>query len=76
MLPFGYCVASTFIAILHVPLEGNMHEDMLAEDPEPVIQDMLTRGGEVVDRELEALVYDIHELQQRFRCRKGLAKGD
>lgn len=72
MLPFGYAVASTFISILHVPLEGNnMHEDMINGDMEAMVQDMLTRGGETVDKELEALINDIHELQQRFRCRRG-----
>lgn len=66
LLPFGYSVASTFIPMLHVPLEADFSTDII--ETEEAFREMLSRGGETVDRELAALVNDIYQLEKRINA--------
>lgn len=66
LLPFGYSVASTFISLLHVPLDGSFTPEIIEGDE--AFAEMLRRGGEPVDRELAALIHDMYQLKKRFEC--------
>lgn len=58
MVPFGYCVAAGFLAILHDP-------DATA-DIDTFPEKLLLRGGAAVDRELAAQLHDWHQLQKKL----------
>lgn len=61
LLPFGYSIAATFIGFLHEPMTESI-ADM--EDSDENCQALLRRGGDVVDRELAGLIYDICQLRK------------
>lgn len=58
-LPFGYSIASSFVAMCLEPIGDVMDLDLNSTD---LANNMLTLGGEVVDRELRALVCDMYSL--------------
>lgn len=64
-MPFGFAIAASFLCMLFEPLEelpfnGN---EVSIEDQ---IKDAYERGGERVDKELCALVYDIYTLSKKW----------
>lgn len=65
-LPFGLSIAASFINILHVPVEDSWSPEQNEADE---IDDAYNRGGEVVDRELRALVEDTYKFYQKFNLK-------
>ena len=61
-LPYGLGVASAFLMTLYDPKKITTEELLLGvETVEETMLDLNTRGGEIVDKELAALVYDLYQ---------------
>lgn len=56
-------MASVFIPLLHVPLEEGIAG---IKDTDEVLQQLLDRGGEAVNKELVGLIWDMYELRKTF----------
>lgn len=63
-LPFGLSIAASFVMLLHVPVEDGWSPDDINEAED--IDDAYNRGGEVVDRELRALVVDTYNFYKKL----------
>uniref|UniRef100_A0A182NDU1 CHK domain-containing protein n=1 Tax=Anopheles dirus TaxID=7168 RepID=A0A182NDU1_9DIPT len=61
---YGFNIASSFLMILHEPMEISFTDNILTE--EESIADAWTRGGETLNRELAALVYEMYRLHERY----------
>jgi hypothetical protein len=62
----GFCIASSFLNILHEPSEDTF-EEILAENAlETQVRDAETRGGESVNRELRGMIYELYCLHEKF----------
>lgn len=57
-MPYGFCVAGFFLQRLHFPTTTATEELQQYEDD--AVKDEYERGGETVNRDLRALVKDIH----------------
>lgn len=61
---FGFEIASSFLPILHEPMEHVFaNVEMALED---TLADAMRRGGAALDKELAAMVYEMYRLHQRF----------
>ncbi|XP_050069954.1 uncharacterized protein LOC126558059 [Anopheles maculipalpis] len=61
---YGFNIASSFLMILHEPMEISFTENILTE--EESVADAWTRGGEPLNRELAAMVYEMYQLHQKY----------
>lgn len=64
-LAYGIAIASSFLPFIHSPIAIKM-EDFASIKLEDDVKWSYEHGGEVVDRELRALVTEMYELQHRF----------
>jgi hypothetical protein len=62
---FGFSIASSFLNLLHVPLEMSF-EEMANTTLDLMIKDAYTRGGESVNKELRGMIYEIYKLHEKF----------
>lgn len=58
-MPYGFSIASSFIAVCLEPVQDVMGR---AFDPNEFEERILNQGGELVNRELRALVCDMYRL--------------
>ncbi|XP_055377791.1 uncharacterized protein LOC129609708 [Condylostylus longicornis] len=67
-LPYSLGIASSFLATLYEPHALESTEEFLnqAKNEEQIIKDTTTRGGETVDKELAALVYELYDFSQKL----------
>lgn len=63
--PFGLSISSSFLLFLHAP-DLMTFEEFATIDLVDDVKNSYERGGELIDRELRALVVEMYELQQRF----------
>ncbi|XP_053679374.1 uncharacterized protein LOC128730355 [Anopheles nili] len=61
---YGFNVASSFLMILHEPMEISFMENGFTE--EEATLDAWQRGGEPLNRELAAMVYEMYRLHERY----------
>jgi hypothetical protein len=65
---FGFSIASSFLNLLHVPLEMSF-EEMANTTLDHMINDAYTRGGESVNKELRGMIYEIYKLHEKFNLK-------
>lgn len=58
-LPFAYSIASSFVALCLEPIADVMSSDLNSTD---LANNLMILGGELVNRELRALVCDMYAL--------------
>ncbi|XP_049285249.1 uncharacterized protein LOC125764729 [Anopheles funestus] len=61
---YGFNIASSFLMILHEPMEISFTENIFTE--EESVADAWSRGGEPLNRELAAMVYEMYQLHQKY----------
>uniref|UniRef100_A0A182K3G4 CHK domain-containing protein n=1 Tax=Anopheles christyi TaxID=43041 RepID=A0A182K3G4_9DIPT len=61
---YGFNIASSFLMILHEPMEISFTENIFTE--EEAVADAWKRGGEPLDRELAAMVYEMYRLHSHY----------
>ncbi|XP_308058.5 uncharacterized protein LOC1269421 [Anopheles gambiae] len=61
---YGFNIASAFLMILHEPMEISFTENIFTE--EESVADAWKRGGEPLDRELAAMVYEMYRLHSQY----------
>uniref|UniRef100_A0AAG5CPZ4 CHK kinase-like domain-containing protein n=1 Tax=Anopheles atroparvus TaxID=41427 RepID=A0AAG5CPZ4_ANOAO len=60
---YGFNIASSFLMILHEPMEISFTENLFTE--EESIADAWKRGGEPLNRELAAMIYEMYQLHTK-----------
>jgi len=67
-LPYSLGIASSFLASLYEPIEEQYSEDFLNREctPESILEDVYTRGGELLDKELASLIYELYDFSQKL----------
>jgi len=67
-LPYSLGIASSFLASLYEPTIMESTEDFLNRQRtrEEVIKDVNSRGGEIVDKELASLIYELYDFSQKL----------
>ncbi|XP_058116217.1 uncharacterized protein LOC131288427 [Anopheles ziemanni] len=61
---YGFNIATSFLMVLHEPMEMSFTEPMLSE--EEAMADAWVRGGEPLNRELAAMIYEMYQLHTKY----------
>ncbi|XP_052898333.1 uncharacterized protein LOC128305080 [Anopheles moucheti] len=61
---YGFNIASSFLMVLYEPMEISFTENIFTEAEAEA--DAWTRGGEPLNRELAAMVYEMYKLHQKY----------
>lgn len=64
-MPYGLSIAGSFVQCLHEPSTEMVWNQVPVEAEE--IKDAYERGGEIVDRELRALVTEMYEMYEGLK---------
>ena len=68
LLPYGYSIASSFLALIHEPdtelISKFTNNDIQMSE---LIEDFMKRGGYNVDKELAAIIYEMYTMQKEFK---------